>query len=365
MNLTVALLGSTLSIHLVRWANGLASRGLQVHLISCHPLDHDLDPQITLHTLPFNAPLGYVSSSMALRRLLKQLKPDLLNAHYATGYGLLARLSGFKPCLLSIWGSDIYDVPQESIFHRSLVVTNLRAATAIASTSRCMLKRAEQLYPHPITFITPFGIDEALFKNSRSPIEKHTREIHIGCIKSLEPVYGIDIVLKAFALAVNTLDDEYSLQLSIAGDGGDSHKLQKLAQFLELGDKVTFLGQVAHEDVPKLLNEIDIFVALSREESFGVSILEASACEVPVIVSDADGPAEVTVNGQTGIVIPKNDVTAACNAIIELVRNRDLRLSMGRAGRRHVIDQYTWALSVDRMLDAYESMLRVFRSSGQ
>ncbi len=70
------------------------------------------------------------------------MSPHLLHAHYATGYGLLARLSGFRPLLTSIWGTDVYDFPAISPLHRWLLRGNLAAATAIASTSQCMARQA-------------------------------------------------------------------------------------------------------------------------------------------------------------------------------------------------------------------------------
>src|SRR3546814_2222094 len=91
---------------------------MDVHLVSLHSPTQPFDSAITLHQLPFGVPWGYIAAAPYLQRLFKAIRPDLLNAHYATGYGLLARLGGYSPLLLSVWGSDVYDFPGKSPLHR-------------------------------------------------------------------------------------------------------------------------------------------------------------------------------------------------------------------------------------------------------
>lgn len=349
------LLGAANSIHTARWANGLASRGVQVFLISTHDSTHELDSRVRLHILKHRAPQGYFFNFIEVRALLRQIQPDLVNAHYATGYGLLARLAGFHKTLLSVWGSDVYDFPVKSMFHRRFLKGNLQAATAIASTSHCMAKKTMETYRHRQVFITPFGIDERKFKPRETTREE--TKIVIGTIKSLEPKYGVDTLIEAFALAVNHYSNSNQLILEITGDGSELDNLRALAESLGIDKQVFFHGAVGHERVPDLLNRLDIFVALSRYESFGVAILEASASGKPVIVSDAEGPAEVTIDGETGFIVPREDAKAAADAILELIKDKKFRMQMGQVGRLHVLEHYTWDKSLDYMIDAYKTVI--------
>src|SRR5690554_5398724 len=100
----IVLLAAANCIHTTRWANGLVSRGIEVHLVSAHGSPLDLDSRVHLHILQSKAPFGYFTAVFEVRKLIKQIQPGLVNTHYATGYGLLARLVGFKPTLLSVWG---------------------------------------------------------------------------------------------------------------------------------------------------------------------------------------------------------------------------------------------------------------------
>lgn len=353
----ILLLSGANSIHTARWANGLASRDIQVHLVSAHQNAHELDSRVHLHLLKNKAPLGYFSAVFEARRLIKQIQPGLVNAHYATGYGLLARLVGFKPTLLSVWGSDVYDFPEKSFLHRWLLKGNLKSATAIASTSHCMARKTAETFQHKKVFITSFGIDETIFAPTVKP-EELQNQIVLGTVKTLKSKYGIDVLIQAFAQAWKTLGSPEHVKLEISGGGPDLELLQNLAQDLGVSKQVLFHGQVNHQDVPKMLNRLDLYCAFSRFESFGVAILEASSCEKPVIVSDADGPAEVTLGGITGLVVPKEDIDASAKAMIKLIKDETLRQKMGKAGREHVLENYTWDKSLDLMIEAYKETIK-------
>jgi L-malate glycosyltransferase len=351
----IVILASANSIHTVRWANGLVSRGIVVHLVSVHEQSHILDPRIQLHLLPVKAPWGYLLAVSALKKLLKKINPCLINAHYATGYGLLARLAGCKPLLLSVWGSDVYNFPQKSILHRLLLKGNLKCADAIASTSQCMASKTSETFLHKHVFITPFGIDEMLF--SPVNVKREFSGIVIGTIKTLHPNYGIDTLIYAFARIVNKLKGTLQVRLEITGNGPDFEVLQKLAYDLKVSNRIVFHGFVNHFQIPEMVNRLDIYVALSRSESFGVAILEANACGKPVVVSDAEGLVEVTLNGQTGLIVPKNDINAASDAILRLIQDPDLRYRLGGLGRKHVLKHYTWDRTLDIMIDAYKKTI--------
>jgi L-malate glycosyltransferase len=356
----ILLLAGANSVHTVRWANGLVSRGHQVHLVSANPATHPLDERVHLHVLRYQAPWAYVLGASEVRAIARRVAPDIVNAHYATGYGLLARLAAVKPTLLSVWGSDVYSFPDKSAFHKTLVRGNLKSSTSVASTSHCMARKAQAIYPHRHVFITPFGVDVQAFQpQSRPPVL--SKRVVIGTVKSLSPVYGIDVLIRAFAWARDQMNEPADLHLEIFGEGPQRPELEALVETLHLTNQVRFGGAIAHEQVPAVLNQFDIFVALSRFESFGVAVLEAAACRLPVLVSSAEGLAEVTRDGVNGYVVPRDDVQAAGVALLTLIRDPELRARFGEAGRRHVVDQYSWERSLDAMLDAYAQTIALAR----
>jgi glycosyltransferase involved in cell wall biosynthesis len=341
-------------IHTQRWAEALAARGVEVVLATQHSDPSWAVPAgVRVVPLPHEGLAGYFRNVPALRRLLRGECPALLNAHYASGYGTTATLAGFHPLLLSVWGSDVYDFPYESRLKGWWLRRNLRSADAIASTSEAMALQVRQLFPAcGAVTVTPFGIDMKRF----APEPQVHDGLVIGTVKTLAPKYGIDVLLRGFALlAAGPRPD---LSLTIVGGGPQRAELEALAADLGVARQVRFVGPVPHAEVPGWLNGFDVYVAASRldSESFGVAVLEASSCGLPVVVSDAGGLPEVVVHGTTGLVVPRDDPAALAHALAALCDSAALRRSLGEAGRRRVEERYEWRACVDAML---ESMLRV------
>lgn len=359
----VAFLALRNSIHTARWANSLHQQGLEVHLLSSQKAIDYFHPEIHQHQLKLSAPLGYYLNTLQVKQILKKINPDLLHAHYASGYGTLARLVNFHPYILSVWGSDVYDFPQKSFFHRNLVKNNLLKADAIASTSRCMAEQTRSIAPERSDIsITPFGVDTQYYVKFAKRKHSNDQIITIGTVKKLSKKYGVDTLLKAFALLLQNLEKEkkslaQKIRLRLVGDGPQMQRLKELATELNIAHLTSFVGRVPHESVPIELSKLDIYVALSRLESFGVAIIEASAASRPVVVSDAGGLPEVVIHNQTGLIVPRENAQAAANALHQLVVNPELRNRMGVAGREYVSENYDWSYCVNKMLNFYQQTI--------
>jgi glycosyltransferase involved in cell wall biosynthesis len=357
----LAFLAARNSIHTVRWANALVAKGNEVHLISSHRGGDALDDRIRVHFLPIPAPAGYFLNVSWLNHLLRKIKPDILHAHYASGYGTLGRLSGFHPYILSVWGSDVFDFPYKSFINRKIVVANLYAADHICSTSKVMAEQVRKLTSAIRSInVIPFGIDTKIFRPALK--QKNEDTITIGTVKTLASKYGIDILIRAFAevrrkLKNNSPEMVEKLRLLIVGDGPDLKLLQDLTRKEGVADITEFAGKIPHHLVPDYLNRLDIYVAVSRFESFGVAVLEASACGLPVVVSDVGGLPEVVLDGVTGYVVEKENIEATADALLKLVKDPALRDNMGKAGRRYVLEQYNWEENVKFMEKVYKEVL--------
>jgi glycosyltransferase involved in cell wall biosynthesis len=361
----IAILANADSIHTIRWANALAERRAEVHLFTVHSFGAALSAAVHRHKLAIAAPWGYVLGARDLRRRLNDVQPSLLHAHYASGYGTLARLSAFRPLVLSVWGSDVYDFPHASRWHRRLIQSNLRCADMLCSTSHVMAEQCRTLCPELRDIcVTPFGVDIDSFRPANRPTETET--ITVGTVKTLSPKYGMDTLIQGFAACRRSMRKERPeiaerLRLRIVGGGPQHDELEKLACDEGISDVTTFVGAVPHDTIPRELNRLDIYVAVSRldSESFGVAVVEASACGLPVVVSDVGGLPEVVLDGETGFVVPRDDPRALADSLRQLLLNPDLRSPMGAAGRRFVVKHYDWSENVARMEAAYARTLTI------
>lgn len=342
-----------------KWTASQAQDGHEVHLIT---QEEPLEPPgqlVTCHRLPFPRPFGYYLNAWSLKRLLKRIQPDLLHVHYATGFGTLGRLCGFRPCVLSAWGSDVLSAPSESRIMRMTVNQNLKHYDCVCVTSRVMEKAVRNLVPALFSIITPIGVDTSVFTSRHRPPGAH---LTVGTVKTMDPIYGIDDLLRAFAVVRQRLKDSQDdrardLRLSIVGGGPSLEEYRKLAVDLGIAEVTTFHGQLPNAIVPDLLAGMDIFVALSRSESFGVAVIEASSCGIPIVASDAGGLPEVVKNGETGFVVPAGDIEKAANALDRLICDRELRHKLGAQGRAFVQHNFEWAKCHEMMYGIYRQAL--------
>lgn len=332
----VCLFGPATSEHTRRIAQGLAERGgYSVTAITMHAGSIPGVDTISLFSETPRMKMEYLLAVPRLRTVLKQLRPDVLHAHYASSYGLVAALTGFNPLVVSAWGSDVYDFPRHGLVSRAVIRYVFARADAILSTSAVMATEISH-YSAKKVVITPYGIDTATFKPSQGAKDS---TFVIGTVKDLKHVYGIDILLRIFAVVARRHPD-WSLQLDLLGDGPEFGRLQSLVEELGVGRLVHWEGHVSHDLVAQHMREWSVAVFLSRQESYGVGALEAQACAIPVIVSDAPGFTEVVVDGVTGVVVPREAIMEAAMALETLYENPELRQRMGSAARNFVCKQF-------------------------
>ena len=253
-------------------------------------------------------------------------------------------------------GERCVPISEEGPVQLRLLRDNLERADRVVSTSKAMAVRVREVCPDiKDIVVVPFGVDTNVFR-PRPKQAKDNAALVVGTVKSLADTYGIDLLIEAFAL----IRTEHGTlpELRLVGSGPQEAELRALVEKRGLSERVTFVPRVPHDKVPEELAKLDVYVALSRQESFGVAVIEASACELPVVVSNVGGLPEVVINASTGFLAPANDPASAAERIAELLASEELRHRMGKAGRVFVEKEYGWNASVDRMLDVLHAAAR-------
>jgi glycosyltransferase involved in cell wall biosynthesis len=204
--------------------------------------------------------------------------------------------------------------------------------------------------------LTPFGIDVDRFTPIKINRFFKIDDFVIGTIKTLEKNYGINFLIDAFAIVKKKFPNK-SLKLFIVGKGTQREVLEGMAKELGIEKDTIFTGYVDHNNVQEYHNMLDVYVAMSLEESFGVAILEASACGKPVIVSNVGGLPEVVENGKTGFIVERGNSIALADALSKLINEPELAVKMGNEGRYKVIREYDWKDSVNKMISIYKTVI--------
>lgn len=344
-------------IHTRRWVEHFARAGWEAHVVSFRPAELD---GVRVHYVGGFERLGrlrYLLHARRVRRLVRELQPDLVHALHLTSYGFLASLCGVRPIIVSVWGTDILEAPGWSPLHYAITRYALARADHITATGLRLANATLRYAPRakPVT-VVPYGIDVARFE-PRARNGARPAEVVVGAVARLSPEKGLDDLLRAVALLV---ERGMPLRVVLAGDGPRRQRLERLAGQLGIAGRVDFRGEVPHEQVPAVLAELDVFVMPSRAEGFGVAALEAAAMELPVVASRVHGLPDVVVDGVTGLLVPPRKVDALADAIGRLAADADLRATMGRAGRAFVQERYRWEDNVAQMERLYRHLLEPF-----
>jgi len=163
---------------------------------------------------------------------------------------------------------------------------------------------------------------------------------------------GVDVLLRAWAQLAEPRE------LILVGDGAERPSLEALASELKL-DHVTFTGST--NDVRSYLQQADLFVLPSRSEGIPNALLEAMACGLPVVASAVGGIPDVVQDGESGLLVPSEDVPALAAAIRRLLADSDLRHKMGQKARQRVVSDYSLKAATTRHLDLYREVIGDFR----
>jgi glycosyltransferase involved in cell wall biosynthesis len=199
--------------------------------------------------------------------------------------------------------------------------------------------------------VVPFGVDTEVFSPQKVVSPFKPGDFILGSIKSLEKIYNVDVLIKSYALLVPKFP---FLKLLIAGEGAEEKKLKELAEKLGVSDGILFTGRIPFKDISKQYNSIDVLVNISEYESFGVSVIEAMACEKVVVVTNVGGLKDIVENDALGLKVNVGDVEQTAAALESLIVDKTKYQTIAANARKHVLANYSWENSLQQMLSIYE-----------
>jgi glycosyltransferase involved in cell wall biosynthesis len=239
------------------------------------------------------------------------------------------------------------------------------SAHAIAGNQEAQQILLAKGYPAPVTVIPQFGVDPQLFDHAvQSPLVPPSSQhrLTVGYAGGLVPEKGIDTLLHALAICQRATGDMdgLSCRLLLAGGGPQQAELEHLAAQLGLDQHVIFLGRVGSTSMPAFFASIDALVLPSRttptwKEQFGRVLVEAMACQTPVIGSNSGEIPQVI--GDAGLIFAEGDAQALANQLLRLCADSALRAELARRGRARVLAHFTQERIAAATYQVYRQML--------
>lgn len=303
------------------------------------------------------------ASYWRLGRLLRLIRPDVLNMHYLLPTGLAGQWWASRlgiPTVVTLIGMDVYDpLYRPAGVLRILMRRGIRRANAVTCISTFVRDVVAREYPPAsdgLFMVIPYGVDIKRFHPYVSGYEVRERygvkpdEKLVLTVQRLYARKGVQHFIRA-AEAVRRRCP-YTKFL-IVGDGPERASLETLARDLGLVDRVIFTGEINNTTLPLVYAASDLFAFHTFHEGLGVVLLEAIASGCPVVTTEAGGTVDIIRHGENGLLVPPGDHERLAEAIVRVLLDEALRRSLGSRGRARAEAEFDWDHVAERYRDVF------------
>ncbi len=307
--------------------------------------------------------MRHLYASFNCWREIRRWKPDIVHAHNLTGYGYWGALCGFHPLVMTAWGTDVNVYPQMSSLFKFLIRFSLLKADlitadakALCEETRCLIDSDREVRLHQ------WGVDLKQFDTPiSSEVQTKAREsaefVFISN-RRLRELYNIDKIIQAFARALPRMPNT---KLIIVGDDIQSEELKAMADRLSVRERIWFTGWTEHQEMIDALRSADAYISVPKTDSTALSLLEAFAAGLPVIVSDLEANHEWIEHQKNGWLVEPGNVDALAEAMIWM-RNHQKDIKEWGTTNRQIVEERGNRENEMRKLEAwYRELIERFR----
>jgi glycosyltransferase involved in cell wall biosynthesis len=291
------------------------------------------------------ANLFYLAEAVLVAQWMRRAKLTHLHVHFATPaatVGLLVSKIAPVGFSMTVHGPDEFYNTDKYLLPAKC--SHSRFVCAISDFAGSQLMKMMPAERWSKINVVPLGVDPEVF----SPVPHGGSEqfFQLLCVGRLVPEKGQHVLLDA----VGRLREEgRDVRLILVGDGPSRASLEAYAKRRSLESAVTFAGSLNQDEVRPIYSQADAFVLASFAEGVPVVLMEAMAMEIPCVSTWIAGIPELIRDGCHGLLVPPGNAAALAAAIVRLIEDDRLRLMLGKAGRRQVIDKYNLKRNVARL----------------
>lgn len=361
------------TFHMLDLGSRLLERGHEVAIVSCGPRrpqggispEEVIERGLTHYTVPFPRPgdgfrkLAHgVRAAFAVRRVAAAFRPDLIHVHWrsTSPFAQLLRIADGIPFVSTLHNSEI---PHGAL----LKAASFWGTSAIAISAETEQRLAKDFdVPRSRIRLVSSGADERRFRPpavgdrsaSRARVGVADDAFVIGMVARLAKDKGQDVLLRALG---RLLSEHPTATVLLAGDDyGFRTELKRMAKEFEIEQRVRWLGHVDSRDV---YWASDVVTLPSRVEGFGLVVIEAMLCGVPVVRTPAAGAHEQFVNGVSGLLVPFDDPEALAAVLHRLAVDSEFRTGLGKRALCFARERFTLDIMVEKTLRVYAETLRL------
>lgn len=270
---------------------------------------------------------------------------DIVHTNYAHMVSYLVGLLKRSKSVLTIHGSDIEEIENNLAFKR-FSEKSLYNNDIVVANSQSLRERVMKILKNPPDIkVINHGIDTEEFKPKK---KKSNEKIKLLTVSYLKYIKGTDILLRTFKEVENKRNN---VELIIAGDGA-TKQYYEMSKKLKIKN-VKFLGWTQKREIIDLYQNADIFVLTSRKEGFGITILEAMSCALPVVATNVGGIPEILDKR----ILCNLDPDEIAEKLLDLIDNKRRRRIIGIKNREIVQKKFNYENMTDKYINLYKSLI--------
>jgi glycosyltransferase involved in cell wall biosynthesis len=323
-------------IHAVEWAGGR------------HPA---VTPDEWFHLLP------------SFEDVVKRVRPDLIHAGPVQSCGFMAAVIGFRPLLLMSWGSDLLVHADRDAQWRWLTHYTLTRTDMLICDSSAVRRKAQSLVTLPDDRIVqfPWGVDLHTFQAGaqgqavRRQLGWNDNRVVVST-RAWEEPYGIRVLLQAFRLAYQS---DPGLRLLLLATGSARETVMDTIARPELKEAIHCPGQIPHSELVSYFQAADVYISCAHSDGTSISLLEALAVGLPVVVTDISSNREWVTPGVNGWLGTDNDPASFAAALLTAAHLTEAdRMALHRRNRTLAEERADWSHNVEKLLAAYACLTK-------
>ena len=314
---------------------------------------------------------------LSLRKVIREIKPDLIHAGPIQNCAFLVALSGFRSLLTMSWGYDLVMDADKSVLMRLVTSYTLKRSAFFTSDANVTRDNAVSFGMElEKTVIFPWGTEiehfvprkeesgalrlskggkkEAKPASQKSKVESR-KSVTLFCSRTWESIYGVDVLAKAFVKVASVNPD---VNLILLGGGSQGGHIRQILMKGGVMERVHFGGQVGQRDLPRWYHMADVYISPSHVDGTSVTLLEALASGLPCLVSNIAGNKEWIEDGVNGWLFRDGDVDDLAEKILSAIKSRRSFKKIGEVARKTAEEKADWKKNFGKLLDAYNVIAR-------
>jgi glycosyltransferase involved in cell wall biosynthesis len=327
-------------------------------LIPGYSFSKEVSGNITLYKVTVKKSLPGITQINSLvniyrfivKEILAKNPPDIIHGHFSYPGGFLGTIIQKRKRIPNVITEHTrIGAYSRSWYHKQCIKYSIRNTSSMISVSNFLKTEIEGVFQRPITIIPNF-VDSDIFK---IPLTKTTHRINIGFLGAVESKNKrMDVFLKSASLL-----DKTRFTLHIGGESSLIETFRKKAKEMDFEDNCNFYGEISRNKIADFYSRLDIFVLASDYETFGIVLIEAMSCGIPVIATKCGGPQEI-ITQETGLLVERNNPSELANAINKMSEN--LERYNNTSIRNYAESKFGKSVFLAKISDVYSATLNKY-----